>query len=362
MRKKGFMIMLFVSLLIPADVSASVMNYEETIETYVQESKSPQRFSLDDGAGGSVMAVAKDDTLYVSAREAIIRSKPGESAQELHCASLGMALHRVAVCDNGWSKVLLQKEDGTEITGYVSNGSLSDQLNMEEFTDTVTVVQDSDVLDFPGRKDGEVVGEVLEEDELTRTGTIDGIWSRVVFQDDSGIDQTGYIPTNILKGYEENIQVADTSTGDGSVEAGVLHKSAGQGVFADAVDGVTSTKGDETAGFGVMVGTPISVSSDASLKPLGMFRITHYCPCSICCGPWTNGITSTGVIAVTNRTIAVDPSQIPYGSRVVINGQVYVAEDCGGAIKQNCIDIYVGSHEEGESRGVYYTEVYLLEE
>ena len=35
------------------------------------------------------------------------------------------------------------------------------------------------------------------------------------------------------------------------------------------------------------------------------------------------GITSTGVTATTKHT-AVDPSQIPYGSQVVINGQVYV--------------------------------------
>ena len=107
--------------------------------------------------------------------------------------------------------------------------------------------------------------------------------------------------------------------------------------------------------------TPVAASSDASLKPLGKFKITHYCPCSICCGPWSNGITSTGVIATTNHTIAVDPSQIPYGSKVVINGQVYVAEDCGGAIKTNCIDIYVATHAEGEAKGVYYTDVYLIQ-
>ncbi len=65
---------------------------------------------------------------------------------------------------------------------------------------------------------------------------------------------------------------------------------------------------------------------------------------------------------MTNRTIAVDPTVIPYGSKVVINGQVYVAEDCGGAIKKNRIDIYVGSHAEAETKGVYETEVYLLEE
>ena len=84
---------------------------------------------------------------------------------------------------------------------------------------------------------------------------------------------------------------------------------------------------------GVQIGTPVAASSDANLQDLGVFKITHYCPCSICCGPYSNGITSTGVTATTNHTIAVDPSVIPYGSKVVINGQVYVAEDCGGARK-----------------------------
>ena len=156
---------------------------------------------------------------------------------------------------------------------------------------------------------------------------------------------------------EENTEESKVAKVDGE-EAGTIHKSKGKGVFAEAVDGVTASKGESVDG--VKVGTPVAVSSDASLVPLGTFKITHYCPCSICCGPWANGITSTGVTATTNSTIAVDPTQIPYGSKVVINGQVYVAEDCGGAIKHNCIDIYVATHQEGEDKGVYYTDVYLL--
>ena len=104
----------------------------------------------------------------------------------------------------------------------------------------------------------------------------------------------------------------------------------------------------------------IDLGARTNLQDLGVFKITHYCPCSICCGPYSNGITSTGVTATTNHTIAVDPSVIPYGSKVVINGQVYVAEDCGGAIKKNRIDIYVATHAEGEAKGTYDTEVYLI--
>lgn len=67
-------------------------------------------------------------------------------------------------------------------------------------------------------------------------------------------------------------------------------------------------------------------------------------------------------MAKSNHTIAVDPSVIPYGSKVVINGKIYVAEDCGGAIKQNCIDIYFDTHEEASDFGVQYAEVYLVVE
>lgn len=97
----------------------------------------------------------------------------------------------------------------------------------------------------------------------------------------------------------------------------------------------------------------------SKLESLGKFRITHYCSCSRCCGKWANGITATGTTAEAGRTIAVNPSQIPYGSKVVINGHVYTAEDCGGGIGSNCIDIYVNSHSEALQKGMYYTEVYI---
>lgn len=236
-----------------------------------------------------------------------------------------------------------------------ASGDENPKIEESEVTavnDTVTVAIDTDILDYPGKKEGNIIGEVLEGDEISRTGTISDAWSRILFEDETGKMQTGYIPTSYLEGYGEN------SGTEESAEAGVIHKSSGKGIFADAVEGVTQTGGDE----GVMEGEAVMASADSSLRSLGNFIITHYCPCSICCGPWRDGITSTGATAVTNRTIAVDPTVIPYGSKVVINGQVYVAEDCGGAIKNNHIDIYVGSHAEAENKGVYETEVYLLEE
>lgn len=94
--------------------------------------------------------------------------------------------------------------------------------------------------------------------------------------------------------------------------------------------------------------------------PLGVFECTAYCSCEKCCGEWADGITYTGGLATENRTIAVDPEVIPLGAVVEINGQEYVAEDIGGAIKGNHIDIYMESHTEALEWGVQHHEVYPI--
>lgn len=93
-------------------------------------------------------------------------------------------------------------------------------------------------------------------------------------------------------------------------------------------------------------------------QSLGEFVITHYCACEKCTADG-DGITATGTKAASGRTIAVDPEVIPYGTTVIIDGHAYVAEDCGGAIKGNRIDIFMDSHEEALKAGVRTAEVYL---
>lgn len=94
-----------------------------------------------------------------------------------------------------------------------------------------------------------------------------------------------------------------------------------------------------------------------------VFEITAYCSCKSCCGQWSpevtgkSSITSTGVVPKQGRTIAVDPKVIPYGTVVYINGNEYIAEDCGGAIKGKRIDMYFDSHEEALNWGRQRLEV-----
>ena len=94
----------------------------------------------------------------------------------------------------------------------------------------------------------------------------------------------------------------------------------------------------------------------------GDFLLTAYCPCEKCCGQWSDGITCTGTYAQAGRTIAVDPNVIALGSSVIINGNTYIAEDCGGAIKGNKIDVYFNSHQDALNFGMQYNvPVYVVE-
>ena len=75
-----------------------------------------------------------------------------------------------------------------------------------------------------------------------------------------------------------------------------------------------------------------------------------------------DGITATGTTPKVGRTIAVDPSVIPYGTRVYIPalGGTYIAEDCGGGIKGNKIDIFMSSEAKCNSWGVRNIEIQIL--
>ena len=94
-------------------------------------------------------------------------------------------------------------------------------------------------------------------------------------------------------------------------------------------------------------------------QSLGTFKITHYCGGSCCNDEWA-GVTATGAPLVEGDTIAVDPTVIPYGTKVIINGHIFTATDCGGAIKGNRIDVFVNDHNRANQLGVYYTDVYVL--
>lgn len=113
---------------------------------------------------------------------------------------------------------------------------------------------------------------------------------------------------------------------------------------------------------------PEKESIETNLVNLGTFKLTAYCSCSKCCGKWAynrpNGIVygAIGEELKEGYSIAVDPDIIPYRTEVIINGHAYKAQDCGGAIKGNRIDVYFNNHDDALEFGVQYAEVFVESE
>ena len=98
----------------------------------------------------------------------------------------------------------------------------------------------------------------------------------------------------------------------------------------------------------------IEQASPIKYEYLGNFEITYYIA--------TGNKTATGIYPRSDITIAVDPKVIPYGTVVYIEGiGARVAEDCGGAVKNNVIDVFVDTtHQEAIKMGRKKLKVYKI--
>lgn len=87
---------------------------------------------------------------------------------------------------------------------------------------------------------------------------------------------------------------------------------------------------------------------------MGEFEVTFY--------THTGNKTATGVYPQIDRTVATDPKVIPYGSIIYIDGYgAFIAEDTGADIKNNRLDIFVGSRKEAIEKGRVKADVYMIE-
>lgn len=103
-----------------------------------------------------------------------------------------------------------------------------------------------------------------------------------------------------------------------------------------------------------------SAAPAVNMRPLGSFKATAYCPCARCCGR-AGARTCTGTVPRANHTISVDPRVVPMGSKLLIDGVVYTAEDQGSGVNGNKVDIFFNSHQEALRYGVKKVQVYLVQ-
>ena len=98
-----------------------------------------------------------------------------------------------------------------------------------------------------------------------------------------------------------------------------------------------------------------SDSSSGQGKYLGNFTLTAYCNCAQCCGTAGN-LTASGTVPTAGRTVAM--AGVPFGTQLLINGNVYTVEDLGTPYGH--VDIYCDSHSEALSFGLQSADVYQL--
>lgn len=180
----------------------------------------------------------------------------------------------------------------------------------------------------------------------------DGEWLKVTYG-----EKEGYIYKKFLKEIDTpvvNNLIVSTPEETPSISSGIAISDAGTST-------IPSISSDSNIGnISVPNGSIFHDTGNPGGTSLGRFMLTFYCGCVSCSeGYGTN--TATGATCTQGRTIAVDPTVIPYGTKVYIEGYgVFVAEDCGGAIKGNHIDIYVEDHALGDRLGVKYANVTIV--
>ncbi|WP_330609971.1 NlpC/P60 family protein [Dorea longicatena] len=101
-----------------------------------------------------------------------------------------------------------------------------------------------------------------------------------------------------------------------------------------------------------------NATEDMYGQKLENFQITYYCPCEICCDK-ASKVTASGTPVAEGKTSATDPNVIPYGTKVIIGGHVFTAEDTGRKVQGNQISIYVNNHAEVSASATENTDVYL---
>ncbi|WP_078410465.1 LysM peptidoglycan-binding and 3D domain-containing protein [Priestia abyssalis] len=100
-------------------------------------------------------------------------------------------------------------------------------------------------------------------------------------------------------------------------------------------------------------------AEQASGKEITMTATAYTANCEGC-----SGITATGINLKENpdtKVISVDPSVIPLGSKVFVEGYgEAIAGDTGSAIQGNKIDIFFSSHEQAVQWGVKTVNVKVI--
>ena len=165
-------------------------------------------------------------------------------------------------------------------------------------------------------------------------------------EEDAAEDTAGYEEDTTEENYteENNTEENHTEENDESQDSG-----------EDTSDAEESSESTEDSSDASEDQSSSESTNSGQGKYLGNFTLTAYCNCAQCCGTAGN-LTASGTVPAAGRTVAM--AGVPFGTQLLINGNVYTVEDLGTPYGH--VDIFFDNHSDALSFGLQSAEVYQL--
>ncbi len=260
------------------------------------------------------------------------------------------------------SRVLVHTTSATDLTTVLNEAGL--KLNADDTFTTQTNDGISEITVQRGRSGS--YGVRLEEEEVRQVETYTAsIAHSVTYYQDSTLPAgTQEVLTKGVNG--ELLCTANVVYSDGKeISRTVLSQTVVKNPVDEVIAVGTGSVGQSQGVDGLTIRdgfiyTPTGevLSYSDTIRVLG----TAY----TCEGDPNPPLTATGTVA-REGAVAVDPEVIPYGTRMFIvteDGQfiygIATAEDCGGLIVGNRVDLYYDTEEECVAFGARWCTIYVL--
>ena len=165
-------------------------------------------------------------------------------------------------------------------------------------------------------------------------------------EEDAAEDTAGYEEDTTEENYTE-----ENHTEENHTEENDESQDSGE----DTSDAEESSESTEDSSDASEDQSSSEITNSGQGKYLGNFTLTAYCNCAQCCGTAGN-LTASGTVPAAGRTVAM--AGVPFGTQLLINGNVYTVEDLGTPYGH--VDIFFDNHSDALSFGLQSAEVYQL--